>query len=153
MIFPPAYVQREKGHGRIETRTIQVSSIVKDFVQFPYVEQVARLHYVSTDLKGENRKEETRYLITSLPTEKAGAKELLELARGHWSIENSLHWVRDVTFDEDRSQVRTGAGPRTLATLRNLAISLLRLFNATGIAESVRWIARKAERALKIIGA
>lgn len=81
MIFPPAYVQREKGHGRIETRTIQVSSIVKDFVQFPHVEQAARLHYVSTDLKGMNRKEVTRYLITSLPSEKAGAEELLELAR------------------------------------------------------------------------
>lgn len=153
MIFPPPYIQREKGHGRIETRTIQVSSIVKDFVQFPCVEQVARLHYVSTDLKGENPKEETRYLVTSLSAQKADAKELMELARGHWSIENCLHWVRDVTFDEDRSQVRTGAGPRTLATLRNLAISLLRLRNAPGIAESVRWISRKAERALEVIGA
>ncbi len=81
------------------TRTLQTSIVINDYIRFPYVEQVVRLHYVSTDLKGENRREDTRYLITSLPAEKADSKELLELARGHWSIENSLHWVRDVTFD------------------------------------------------------
>lgn len=77
---------------------------------------------------------------------------LLELARGHWGIENRLHWVRDVTFDEDRSQVRKLAGPRAMASLRNLAISLLRWAGAQNIAQAVRYCAARAERAMRLIG-
>ena len=62
------------------------------------------------------------YLITSLSPEKADAQRLLSLNRGHWEIENRVHWVRDVDFAEDLSQIRTGSGPRMMATLRNLAI-------------------------------
>ena len=76
--------------------------------------------------------------MTSLRPAQASAARLLALVRAHWTIENRLHWVRDVTFDEDRSQVRRGAGPQVMATLRNLAISLLRLAGAALIAPALR---------------
>ena len=77
---------------------------------------------------------------------------MLELSRGHWAIENGLHWVRDVTFDEDRSQVRTKSAPRVMATLRNLAISLLRLAKRPNIAKALRDYAAKPHRTLGVIG-
>jgi predicted transposase YbfD/YdcC len=77
---------------------------------------------------------------------------LLALVRGQWEIENRLHWVRDVTFDEDRSQVRTGHAPRVMATLRNLAISVLRRAGATNIAAGLRWAGRNPTRALGLLG-
>jgi hypothetical protein len=76
--------------------------------------------------------------VTSLAPAQASPARLLALVRAHWTIENRLHWVRDVTFDEDRSQVRQGAGPQVMATLRNLAISLLRLAGAPFIAPALR---------------
>ncbi len=78
------------------------------------------------------------YGVTSLSPAQASPARLLALVCAHWTIENRLHWVRDVTFDEDRSQVRRGAGPQVMATLRNLAISLLRLAGAPLIAPALR---------------
>ena len=89
---------------------------------------------------------EPRYLVTSLVG--VSAERLYALARGHWGIENRLHWVRDVTFDEDRSQVRTGNAPQVMATLRNTVISLLRLTGATSIAKALRHHARHPEQAI-----
>jgi len=151
-IFPPLYSERNKGHGRIETRKIQTSTALEGYINFPHASQVFRIERITTDLKGENLRQEVAYGITSLPKESADAKRLLALTRGHWSIENSLHWVRDVTFDEDRSQVRTGAGPQVMATLRNLAISLLRLRACKNIARALRYNSRNSERALQILG-
>lgn len=70
----------------------------------------------------------------------------------HWTIENRLHWVRDVVYDEDRSQVRTGQGPQVMASLRNLAISLLRLARASSIAKALRWCGRHLEATMRLIG-
>jgi hypothetical protein len=81
---------------------------------------------------------EVVYAITSLSAAQATEAELAAWIRGHWCVENRLHWVRDVTFDEDRSQIRTRNGPRVMATLRNLAIGLLRLAGATNIAQALR---------------
>lgn len=93
------------------------------------------------------------YLITSLSQDKADAKRLLALNRGHWEIENRVHWVRDVDFAEDHSQIRTGSGPRVMATLRNLAISLLRLRDASrSIAEALRDLAARPHLALAMVG-
>jgi predicted transposase YbfD/YdcC len=82
----------------------------------------------------------------------ADAPTLLEIIRGHWSIENSLHWVRDVTFDEDRSQIRSGSEPRLFATIRNLALSLLRLHGFGSIAAGLRKLSRNRDLALSFIG-
>lgn len=96
---------------------------------------------------------EVVYGLTSRPgTGAKAAEKLLALVRGHWTVENRLHWVRDVTFDEDRSQIRKGNGPRVMASLRNLAISLLRLAGADSIAKAIRWCHRRVERALRLIG-
>ncbi len=95
---------------------------------------------------------ETAYYLTSVPAGLAGPVELDGLVRGHWGIENRVHYVRDVTFDEDRSQAFTGHGPRNLATCRNLAISALRFAGHTNIARAVRYIARNITRALTVVG-
>lgn len=95
---------------------------------------------------------ETAYGITSLSSDEADKARMLNLARSHWRIENSLHWVRDVTFDEDRSQVRTGNGPQVLATLRNLAISLFRLNGFSNISSALRKHSWNVERSLAILG-
>jgi len=79
-------------------------------------------------------------------------KALLALVRGHWTIENRVHWVRDVTFDEDRSQVRKRNGPRVMASLRNLAIGILRVAGARSVAKALRWCAGDHRRVLRLVG-
>jgi hypothetical protein len=78
------------------------------------------------------------YAITSLSQQRASAEGLLSFNRGHWGIENRLHWVRDVTFGEDGCRMRTGDGPQNLAALRNAAISLLRFSGVNAIASTLR---------------
>ncbi len=92
----------------------------------------------TTALATGTTRRETVYGVTSLAPTHASPARLLALVRAHWTIENRLHWVRDVTFDEDRSQIRRGTGPQVMATIRNLAISLLRLAGAPFIAPAVR---------------
>jgi len=90
--------------------------------------------------------------VTSLTAEKAKPERLLSLNRGEWEIENRLHYVRDMTYDEDRSQVRKGNRPQAMAGIRNLAISLLRLAGADSIAAATRYLGRQVERPLRLIG-
>lgn len=113
---------------------------------------MARVERIVQQVKSGKTRQEVVYLITSLSPEQASPKRLLALNRGHWEIENRLHWVRDVTFGEDLSQIRKGAGPRMMATLRNLAISLLRLYRkGTGIAEALRDLAARPHMALAMV--
>jgi hypothetical protein len=92
------------------------------------------------------------YGVTSLTPAAAAPARLLDLNRGHWAIENRVHYVRDRTFDEDRSQVRRHRAPQSLATLRNVAISLLRLAGAHNIAAALRTCARHVRATLRLIG-
>lgn len=126
--------------------------MLQGYINFPYAAQVFRIERITTDLRGGNPRRETAYGVTSLSQEAAPPKRLLELARGHWHIENRLHWVRDVTFRRGPAQVRRGSGPRALATLRNLAISLFRLAGFTNIAAALRIHAWDASRALALVG-
>lgn len=115
--------------------------------------QVARIERHRLRLKDNTEQHEIVFCITSLTPEKADAKRLLQLNRDHWAIENRLHYVRDRTFDEDRSQVRKRAAPHMMASLRNLAIGLLRLAGATSnIAAASRFFMRNTERAMEILG-
>ena len=117
------------------------------------MQQVARIERVRVRLKDNTEQRETVFCVTSLPPEKADATRLLKLNRDHWAIENRLHYVRDTTFDEDRSQVRKRAAPHMMASLRNLAISLLRLAGAsTNIAAASRFFMRHTERAMELLG-
>lgn len=122
-------------------------------MDFPFCGQVACVVRHTEEIKTGKKRSETVYIITSLSPQKASPEQLLELNRGHWSIENKSHYVRDVTFDEDRSQIRTNAGPRIMAMLRNLAISLLRLAGYANIAAAIRDMAVKPYRSLQMIGA
>ena len=103
---------------------------------WPHLQQVCRLERQRV-VKGK-KQVAVSYAISSLPATDADARRLLSLSRGHWGIENRLHWVRDVTFDEDRSQVRTGAAPQVLAGLRNLVISLVRRAGHSNVAAALR---------------
>ena len=95
---------------------------------------------------------EVVYGITSLSRDQADAEKLLELNRGHWGIENKLHWVRDETFGEDKSRIRTNHGPQQLATARNAAIALCRVNNYHEIAAARREFAWNPSRLFAILG-
>lgn len=112
----------EKEHGRIEIRRIAVSAEVVPHLQWPGAAQVAQIE--RTREIGGRASTEIAYIVTSLSAAEAGPKRLLELSRNHWAIENRLHYVRDVTFNEDRCRVRSGA--RALAVIRNLVLYLIR---------------------------
>jgi hypothetical protein len=130
-----------------------MSSDLAGYLDFPHAQVVFRLERRVSRLDGGDTRIEVVHGLTSRPgTDAEAAQALLSLVRGHWTIENRLHWVRDVTFDEDRSQIRKGNGPRVMATLRNLAISVLRLAGTPFIAKALRWCARDHERALRLIG-
>lgn len=141
-----------KAHGRLEQRRTQTSTALNDYLHFPYVGQVFRIERKVTHGKSGKTHQETAYGVTSLHPQQADARRIGELLRGHWEIENRLHWVRDVTFDEDRSQVRTGSGPRALASLRNFAISCLRLAGCASIARGLRHLAWDWQLPLTLLG-
>jgi predicted transposase YbfD/YdcC len=140
---------RGKRGDRYEVRELTASTALNEWAEWPHLAQVARL-VTRVTRRGVSR-QETHYLITSLPPDEASPKRLLQLTRGHWGIENRLHWVRDVTFDEDRCQVRSGAAPQVMAALRNTAIALLRLIGATNIAAALRTHAGHPDRALALV--
>jgi len=151
-ISPPHHETIDKGHGRIETRRIWTSTELKGYLEFPYHEQGIRIERTATDLKGKLLRHEVVSAITSLTPEQAGPKRLLQINREHWGIENKLHYVRDVTYDEDRCRIRTKSGPQVMATLRNLAIGILRLRKHTNIAQAIRHYAAKQHLTLSLIG-
>ncbi|MGW8358310.1 ISAs1 family transposase [Streptomyces wedmorensis] len=130
------YYDRSRGHGRTETRVVQVLSV--SHFAFPHVRQVARITRPRTETATGKRTRETVYVITDLPSSRAKPSDLAQAVRGHWGIENKIHYVRDTLWDEDRSQVRTGHGPENMATLRNTALNHLRADGATNIAAAVR---------------
>jgi predicted transposase YbfD/YdcC len=114
-----------KGHGRIEKRTITVSSMLKDYLDWPYVEQVFKLERQFTYVKTGRVSTQISYGLTSLPAEQAFPGQLLSHLRSYWGIENGLHYRRDVTFKEDRCRLTIGHATRTMATLNNLVLALI----------------------------
>ncbi len=123
----PADLERaytvDKGHGRTEERKLMVSSALCGYSDWPHLEQVFRLECRVTDGVGHVR-ESVHYGITSLPRAAASPQRLLAIVRGHWGIENGLHYRKDVSLEEDRSQVRMGSAPRVLATLNSVVVGL-----------------------------
>jgi hypothetical protein len=126
----------DKGHGRRERRTLKVTTALNEYLDWPGVAQVGQVeNLVEQDGKISH---ETRYFITSVPRQLGSASRLLIWGRGHWSIENRSHYVRDVTLGEDASRIRKGSGPEIMAALRNAAVGSLRLTGAPNIAETIR---------------
>ena len=144
----PAYTARTTDRGRRITRTIKIAD-VPDWIDFPGAAQVAQLRRTVTD-KG-TKTVEVVHLITSASHKDAPPQRLATWVQGHWGIENRVHWVRDVTFDEDGSQVRTGQAPRVMATCRNLAISMLPIAGWDNIAAGLRHHARHPDRAFTLV--
>ncbi len=138
--------------GRIETRRLRASTALLGYTDFPAHQQVMELRRTITEKRTGKTREEIVYGITSLGRERASAADLLKLWREHWHIENKLDYVRDVNFDEDRSQVRTSRIPQVMATLRNVAISLLRRGGAENIAAACRRYAAQPALALAAVG-
>jgi predicted transposase YbfD/YdcC len=153
---PTARVRRttsvDRRRGRTETRTLYATGRLRAhlarYSPFPAVGQVACLLTTVEDRRGTHR--EVRFLLTSLTPERAGPARLLALARGHWSIE-SRHFVRDVTFGEDRSPLRTGDAPQILAACRNLAHTLIRRTGTSAIAAARRAFSYHPARALALL--
>lgn len=94
---------------------------------------------------------EVSYVITSLDRDRASAADLLAFNRGHWGIENRLHWVRDVTFGEDTCRMRTGDGPQNLAALRNAGLTVMRLAGHNAIASALRDFATRPYDLIKML--
>ena len=125
-----------KGHGRRERRTLKATTALNEYLDWPGVAQVGQVE--SEVVKDGNTSHETRYFITSVSRAVADAAQLLKWARGHWSIENRSHYVRDVTMSEDSSRIRKRSGPQVMAALRNATIGFLRTMGQANIAESLR---------------
>jgi len=141
----------DKGHGRIEERELWASFRMTGEIEFPYVEQVFRIKKKSTTVKTGKKSEQTIYGITSLPVEKYGAAELLDLTRKHWRIENGLHYRRDVTFKEDAVRKKSINGGQIMAALNNLAIGILRKIGWENIAQARRYYDAQIKKGLELI--
>jgi hypothetical protein len=121
-------------------------------MDFPHAEQVFMIERRTEYLRSGRERTEIAYGLSSLSAQQATAARLLELNRGHWEIENRVHWVRDVSFDEDRCRIRTGSAARVMATIRNLVISIFRLLGFQYIPEGVRHFAMRLDLALQLLG-
>jgi len=145
-----SYRTVEKGHGRIEERHIRVTSELAGSSSWPYLVQVVESTRTWTT-KGVT-KQQVRHGITSLPATVSGAAQLAALKRGHWQVENGLHYVKDVSLGEDASQTHVGAGADVLAMVRNIAISLLRRAGYRTIAARLRHNSSCPHDALALLG-
>lgn len=138
----------EKGHGRIEVRELTASSMLQEYVDWPYLAQVVRVERTRiTKLKTE---QEVSYAISSLPASVADAPRLLTLCRAHWRIENGLHYRRDVTLHEDASLVRKGVAPQVLAALNNLVCGVCARAKVSNLAAFQRFVARRMDQWLDV---
>ena len=147
---PIACTATDKGHGRITTRTIQVLPAPED-LPFPHVSQVFLIERHVTDLAGKPVSDVAALGVASPEPGRADPAALAGYVREQWSIE-SLHWIRDTLYQEDKSQVRTRSGPRLMAGLANLAIGALRLAGRTDVTEATRWAGRSMDRPFTILG-
>jgi predicted transposase YbfD/YdcC len=141
---------RDRAHGRVELRTLKAVT-VRGF-GFPHAAQVVQVTRKTRDLRTRRWRTVVVYAVTSLTHAQASPARLADLIRGHWAIENGLHWVRDVTLAEDASQLRTGTGPQVMACLRNLAIGALSRAGPVNLAAALRQHARDPTRPLTTLG-
>jgi predicted transposase YbfD/YdcC len=141
---------RDHGHGRVELRTLKVAAVAG--LCFPHAAQAIQVIRRVRAPGSRRWRTVTVYAVTSLALGTASPAQLAGWLRGHWRIENQLHWVRDVTFGEDASTARTGSLPRVMASLRNLAIGALRLAGHPNLAAALRHTGRDPARPLAILG-
>lgn len=146
----------ESGHGRLERRQLWALDVTdplwEGYLDLPGRRQAIRIERWREEIKSGKQSTEVTYALTSLPAECTTAEQLNTLARGHWCIENSNHYVRDFTYDEDRCRARVGTLPQNLAALTNIAISIIRLQGRFEfIPQSNRYYAARTQQALDLI--
>ena len=152
LAVPDATRDTDRGHGRREIRTLEILTVASG-IDFPHAAQALQIRRRKRRIEEPKRfTTETVYAITDLRVHQAKPAQLAAWIRGHWAIENKIHWVRDVTYDEDRSQIRTGTGPEVMAALRNAAIGALHTAGTTNIAAAIRHHARDGSRPLTPLG-
>lgn len=145
---PVGSTTTEVGHGRRVTRTIKAVE-APQWIYFPGAKQILQVRRTTT--QGGKRSVEVVYLICSKTMCQAQPATVANWVQQHWGIKNRLHWIRDVTFDEDRCRVRTGNDAEVMATIRNLVISLLRLAGWDNIAAGLRHTSRNVNRAAYLL--
>ncbi len=143
--------QVHKGHGRIEKRTIMVSTELNDYLDWPYVAQVFRLEREVWHEKYRGRTRQVVYGLTSLEPQRASPKKLLALTRQYWGIESGLHYRRDVTLHEDGTRLTVGSAGHNMAILNNLLIGLCIRNGLANIAKARRLFCAQPLFALKLI--
>lgn len=145
----PDFIQYDPpDHGRIETRKIWTTTKLNTYLNFPYVGQAFVVERESIDKKTGKHSREIAYGITSRTPEQADPRRVLATNRGHWSIENSCHYIIDWNYDEDRSRIRTGNGPENITRLRRFAISIIKLKGARSVAQEMRQLSRNVRLVL-----
>ena len=123
----PEYIDITPGdHGRIETRKIRTTSELNEYLNFPHVGQAFAIDRIFIDKQTGKVSKDTAYGITSRKKEEYDAKRILDVNRGHWTIENCCHYILDWNYDEDRSRIRTGYGPENITRLRKFAIGVIK---------------------------
>jgi predicted transposase YbfD/YdcC len=145
----PDHVVEDRGHGRIKRWSTWTTGAAG--VDFPYASQVAVIRREEFTLDGTRISKEYALVITSLSAARADAADIHTHVRGHWGIENKIHYVRDTTWKEDANQAWVGSGPHAMAILRNLAIGLFRLKGIRKIKEATERIAADRDRALPLL--
>ena len=136
------------GHGRIETRKIWTTSELNEYLDFPHVGQAFVIERESIEKKTGRLSNETVYGITSRTKAEADAEHILKTNRGHWSIENSCHYIIDWNYDEDRGQIRTGHGPENTSRLRRFAAGIMKSKGASNVAQKIRQLQRSTRLVL-----
>jgi predicted transposase YbfD/YdcC len=135
-------------HGRIETRRIWVSRALNDYLDFPHVGQVFVIERESIDKKSGKRSREIAHGLTSRTPQQASPQRLLQINRGHWAIE-SVHYLLDWNYDEDRGRIRTGFGPENITRLRRFATGILKAFQKP--AQSIAGMMRALESKTRLV--
>jgi predicted transposase YbfD/YdcC len=139
----PDYIEvTPPDHGRIETRKIWITSQLNDHLDFPHVGQAFVIERHRMKKKTGESSCEVVYGITSKTLKEADAQQVLATNRGHWSIENSCHYIIDWNYDEDRSRIRTGHGPENITRLRRFAVGLIKSKTTVDVAQKMRRLNR-----------
>jgi predicted transposase YbfD/YdcC len=129
-------------HGRIETRKIWTTTELNDYLDFPHVGQAFVIERHCIDKKSGKCSCDISYGITSQSSEDADPQSVLTINRGHWSIENSCHYIIDWNYDEDRSRIRTGFGPENITRFRRFAVGVIKSKGARSVAQKMRQLTR-----------
>jgi predicted transposase YbfD/YdcC len=139
------------GHGRVEKRELIVTTVLKDYIQWPDVQQIMCLTKTTLDKKSGQVSIKQRYALTSLTPDLANAGNLLALWREHWCIENHLHYKRDVFLREDDSRIHADDRPAVMATLRNAILNLCQAWGYTSLKQAREQFAIRPQQALGLI--